>query len=63
MALSGEGHNYWLYNLCKFKAWMYQHGVLPRVLCPLLVSEVPMITVEALEKSCTQHLRRWLGLP
>lgn len=28
---------------------MYQHGVLPRLLWPLLVYEVPMMTVEALE--------------
>lgn len=47
----------------KFKAWMYQHGVLPRILWPLLVYEVPVSTVEALEKTISQFLRRWLGLP
>ena len=47
----------------KFKAWMYQHGVLPRILWPLLVYEVPITTVEALEKTISQFLRRWLGLP
>ena len=47
----------------KFKAWIYQHGVLPRILWPLLVYEVPITTVEALEKSISQFLRRWLGLP
>lgn len=47
----------------KFKAWMYQHGVLPRILWPLLVYEVPVTTVEALEKTISQFLRRWLGLP
>ncbi|XP_070689483.1 uncharacterized protein [Pempheris klunzingeri] len=47
----------------KFKAWMYQHGVLPRILWPLLIYEVPMTTVEALEKTISQFLRRWLGLP
>ncbi|XP_061896833.1 uncharacterized protein LOC133645919 [Entelurus aequoreus] len=47
----------------KFKAWMYQHGVLPRILWPLLIYEVPMTTVEVLEKTISQFLRRWLGLP
>ncbi|KAL0183880.1 hypothetical protein M9458_019576, partial [Cirrhinus mrigala] len=47
----------------KFKAWIYQHGVLPRLLWPLSVYEVPTSTVEALEKSISQFLRRWLGLP
>ncbi|KAK0152038.1 hypothetical protein N1851_006609 [Merluccius polli] len=47
----------------KFKAWIYQHGVFPRILWPLLVYEVPTSTVEALEKSISQFLRKWLGLP
>ncbi|XP_069366366.1 uncharacterized protein [Paralichthys olivaceus] len=47
----------------KFKAWIYQHGVLPRILWPLLVYEVPITMVEALEKSISHFLRRWLGLP
>lgn len=42
---------------------MYQHGVLPKLLCPLLVHEVPMMTVEALERTISQFLRRWLWLP
>ncbi|XP_067296477.1 uncharacterized protein [Pseudorasbora parva] len=47
----------------KFKTWIYQHGVLPRILWPLLVYEVPISTVEVLEKSISQFLRKWLGLP
>ncbi|XP_026079824.1 uncharacterized protein LOC113057031 [Carassius auratus] len=47
----------------KFKTWIYQHGVLPRILWPLLVYEVPTSTVEVLEKSISQFLRKWLGLP
>ena len=47
----------------KFKAWMYQHGVLPRLLWPLLIYEVPMSTVETLERTISQSLQRWLGLP
>ncbi|TWW81809.1 hypothetical protein D4764_01G0016240 [Takifugu flavidus] len=47
----------------KFKTWIYQHGVLPRLLWPLLVYELPMSTVEMLEQIISQFLRRWLGLP
>ena len=47
----------------KFKAWIYQHGVLLRLLWPLLVYKVPMTTVENLERMVSSHLRRWLGVP
>lgn len=47
----------------KFKAWIYQHAVLPRLLWPLLVYEVPMTTVEAVEKTINEFLRRRMGLP
>lgn len=35
----------------RFKAWMYQYGVLPRIILPLLVCEVPVTMVERLEKT------------
>lgn len=47
----------------KFKAWCYQHGVLPRLLWPLLVYEVPLSSVEMLERLVSSYLRRWLGVP
>nr|AAN12398.1 polyprotein [Tetraodon nigroviridis] len=47
----------------KFKAWVYQHGILPRILWPLLVYEFPISTVEGLERRVSSCLRRWLGLP
>ncbi len=47
----------------KFKAWTYQHSILPRVLWPLLVYAVPMTTVESLERKISGFLRKWLGLP
>nr|XP_061785060.1 uncharacterized protein LOC133576095 [Nerophis lumbriciformis] len=47
----------------KFKAWIYQHGILPRILWPLLIYEVPVTIVEGFERNISQHLRRWLGLP
>ncbi|XP_053183947.1 LOW QUALITY PROTEIN: uncharacterized protein LOC128367182 [Scomber japonicus] len=47
----------------RFKAWLYQHGILPRILWPLLVYEVTMSIVETLERKISCYLRRWLGLP
>lgn len=47
----------------KFKAWVYQHGILPRILWPLLVYDFPISTVEGFERRVSGHLRRWLGLP
>ena len=47
----------------KFKAWIYQHGILPRLLWPLLVYDVPMTTIECLKRKVSSFLRKWLGLP
>lgn len=43
--------------------WIYQHSILPRILWPLLVFEVPMTTVESMERRISSYLHRWLGLP
>ena len=47
----------------KFKAWIYQHGLLPRTLWPLLVYEFTMTTIEEYERKISGYIRRWLGLP
>ena len=47
----------------KFKAWLYQHALLPRILWPLMLYEVPLSTVESLERITSRHLRKWLGVP
>ena len=47
----------------KYKAWIYQHGMLPRLLWPLLVYDVPISTVEAIERALSGYIRRWLGVP
>jgi len=47
----------------KFKAWIFQHGILPRTLWPLLVYEVPISTVEGFERMVSRFLRKWLRLP
>lgn len=47
----------------RFKAWVYQHGILPRLLWPLLIYEVPVTVVEGFEQKVSSYLHRWLGLP
>ena len=47
----------------RFKAWLFQHAVLPRILWPLLVYDIPITTVESLERAISNRSRRWLGLP
>ncbi|XP_060066953.1 uncharacterized protein LOC132547205 [Ylistrum balloti] len=46
-----------------FKAWIFQHGLLPRLMWPLMLYEVPLTTVEGLERSISSYLRRWFGVP
>ncbi len=47
----------------KFKALIYQHGIRPRLLWPLLVYDIPLTTVEGFERKISHFLRRWLCLP
>jgi len=47
----------------KFKAWIYQHGILPQILWPLLIYEVPISTIEDFERKVSRFLQKWLGLP
>lgn len=47
----------------KFKTWIYQYGLLPRLVWPLMVNEIPVSLVEQLEQAVSKHIRRWLGLP
>ncbi|XP_021349432.1 uncharacterized protein LOC110466448 [Mizuhopecten yessoensis] len=47
----------------KYKAWIYQHGMLPRLTWLLLLYEIPTSTVEGLEKMVNGYLRKWLGVP
>ena len=54
-------------NKCKlpgqYKAWMLQHMLLPRLLWPLTIYNVPMSKVSELQKKITAKLKSWLGFP
>ncbi|XP_076155592.1 uncharacterized protein LOC143138965 [Alosa pseudoharengus] len=47
----------------KFKSWIYQHGLLPRLMWLLTVYQIPVTAVEGVERKVNKHLRRWLGIP
>jgi hypothetical protein len=47
----------------KFKAWLYQHALLPRLIWPMMLYDIPSTTVEALERLTSRHIRKWLGIP
>ncbi|KAL4234862.1 hypothetical protein ACF0H5_006504 [Mactra antiquata] len=47
----------------KYKAWLYQHALLPRLIWPMMLYEVPSLTIESLERITSSHLRKWLGVP
>ena len=47
----------------KFKAWISQNSLLPRMLWPLMLYEIGQAAFEATERILNSHLRRWLGVP
>lgn len=47
----------------KFKTWLYQHGLLPRLLWLFTVYEFPMTIIEGIKRRTNKHLRRWLEIP
>ena len=49
--------------LGKHNAWMYQHGLLPRLIWPLTLYEIQKTAVAVLERTVSKYLRRWLGVP
>ena len=47
----------------RYKAWMFQHMLLPRLMWPLTIYNIPESKVEEMQILITGHLKRWLGLP
>ena len=39
------------------------HGLLPRLIWPLILYEIPTTAAEVLERTVSKDLRRWLGVP
>ncbi|KAJ8412683.1 hypothetical protein AAFF_G00116340 [Aldrovandia affinis] len=47
----------------KLKLLCLQFGLLPRLMWPLTVYEIPMTKVEKLERTVSSYIKKWLGLP
>ena len=47
----------------RFKVWCYQFVLLPKLMWPLLVYDVPLTTAEKMEQAASRYLRKWLGVP
>jgi hypothetical protein len=47
----------------KFKVWILQFMLIPKLLWPLQVYEIAMSTVETVERKINRYTRKWLGLP
>ena len=47
----------------RYKAWIVQHMLLPRILWPLMIYAIPMSKVEEIQKLITKALKKWLRLP
>ncbi|KAJ8393735.1 hypothetical protein AAFF_G00057880 [Aldrovandia affinis] len=47
----------------KLKLWCLQFGLLPRIMWPLTIYEVPITTVEKMERTVTSYVKKWLGVP
>ena len=47
----------------KYKAWMLQHILLPRITYPLTIYNIPMTKVSEIQKQMTSKLKNLLGLP
>ena len=47
----------------RYKAWIVQHMMMPRLMWPLSIYNVPLTTVEWLQTKITAMLKKWLKLP
>ncbi len=47
----------------KLKLWCLHFGLLPRVMWPLTIYELPITTVEKMEQTMTSYVKKWLGVP
>jgi hypothetical protein len=47
----------------KFKVWILQHMLIPKLLWPLQVYKIGISAVEAIERKISKFTRKWLGLP
>ena len=47
----------------RYKSWILQHMLLPRLMWPLTIYSMPLTKVEELQRKITASLKKWLGIP
>ena len=47
----------------RYKAWILQNMLLPRLMWPLSIYSIPQTRIEEFQRSFTSSLKKWLGLP
>ena len=47
----------------RYKCWIVQYMLLPRLMWPLTIYNLSLSKVEELQKRITMSLKKWLGLP
>ena len=47
----------------RFKIWMVQFGILPRLLWPITIYEITLSRIEIIEAKISAMVRKWLGVP
>ena len=47
----------------RYKSWILQHMLIPRLMWPLRIYNIPLTTIENLQKLLTKFIKKWLGIP
>ena len=47
----------------RYKAWMVQNTLIPKLIWPLTIYEIPETKVKEMQGKITRKLKKWLGLP
>ncbi len=47
----------------KYKSWILQYMLLPRLMWPLTVYNVPMTKIEDFQRQITNLIKKWMGIP
>ena len=47
----------------RYKAWILQNLLLPRLMWPLTIYSIPQSSLEEVQRSFTSHIKKWLGFP
>ena len=42
----------------RYKCWIVQHMLLPRIMCPLMIYAIPMSKVEEIQKLITASMKK-----